>query len=176
MNTKERLMHNIIVLDCDLISTFAKINKISLLENLFPNHQMVITTCVYDELVRVKVYGFSFPSRILQSNIKLINIQEEERITFEDFLYDYRIHIGEAEGIAIAKHRNGIFLTNDSKAIEFCKEKDVKVLSLKEILRKIAAGKLVSKNEMTGLIRDIEDKDNTFIIGIDDILEEYNDE
>ena len=71
-------MRNIIVLDCDLISTFARVDKISLLENLFPSHQMVITTCVH--------------------------------------------------------------------------------------------------NEMTELIREIEDKDNTFIIGINDILEEYNDE
>ena len=57
---------------------------------------------------------------------------------------------------------------------EFCKEKNVEVLSLKEILRKIAVGRLVSKNEMTGLIKGIEDKDNTFIIGINDILGEYN--
>ena len=92
---------------------------------------------------------------------------------FEDFLQDYRIRLGEAEGIAVAKCRNGVFLTNDAKAVEFCKEKSVKVLNLKDILRRVAAEKIIDKDEMAKLVRDIEDKDRTFIAGINDIFEEY---
>jgi len=166
-------MYSIVVLDCDLTSTFAKVNRIDLLEKLFSDDQLVITASVYNELLEVKQYGFDFPDKVMQSSIGLSNIQREERGIFEDFLQDYRIHLGEAEGIAIAKCRNGVFITNDSRAVEFCKEKGVKVLNLKDILRRISVEKIINKEEMVKLIEDIEDKDRTFIIGDNDILGEY---
>lgn len=166
-------MYSIVVLDCDLTSTFAKVNRIDLLEKLFSDAKLAITASVYNELLEAKQYGFDFPDNVMQSSIGLINIQREEKGIFEDFLQDYRIHLGEAEGIAIAKCRNGVFITNDSRAVEFCKEKEVKVLNLKDILRRIAVEKIINKEEMVKQIRDIEDKDKTFIIGANDILEEY---
>ena len=166
-------MYSIVVLDCDLTSTFAKVNRIDLLEKLFSDAKLVITASVYNELLQVKQYGFDFPDNVMQSSIGLINIQREERDIFEDFLQDYRIHLGEAEGIAIAKCRNGVFVTNDSRAVEFCKEKRVKVLNLKDILRRIAEEEIINKGEMIKLISDIEDKDRTFIIEANDILGEY---
>jgi predicted nucleic acid-binding protein len=166
-------MYSIAVLDCDLISTFAKVHRIDLLERLFSDVQLVITASVYNELLKMKQYGFDFPDKVMQSSIELINIQREERGVFEDFLHDYRVHLGEAEGIAIAKCRKGVFITNDSRAVEVCREKGVKVLNLKDVLRKIAVDKIINKGEMIKLIKDIEDKDKTFIIGANDILEEY---
>ena len=55
----------------------------------------------------------------------------------------------------------------------FCKEKGVKVLNRKDILRKISADRVVTRAGMIKLIRDIEDKDRTVIIAVNDILEEY---
>ncbi|MGB7531957.1 MAG: hypothetical protein WA977_03120 [Halobacteriota archaeon] len=55
----------------------------------------------------------------------------------------------------------------------FCKEKGVKVLNLKDILRRIAVERIINKEEMVKLIRDIEDKDRTIIIGTNDILGGY---
>ena len=121
----------------------------------------------------MKEHGFDFLDEIVQSDIGLINIRKEERSVFEDFLQDYRIHLGEAEGIAIAKCRDGVFMTNDSLAVRFCEEKGVKVLNLKDVLKKIAVDGTVNKGEMLKLIRGIETKDRTYIVGIDDILEGY---
>ena len=64
-------------------------------------------------------------------------------------------------------------MTNDSRAVGFCEEKGVKVLNLKDVLRKIAVDGIVDKGEMLKLIRSIENKDRTYIVGIDDILEGY---
>ena len=166
-------MFSIVVLDCDMTSTFAKVNRIDLLEKIFSDAKLVITASVYNELLEVKQYGFDFPDNVTQSSIGLINLQRAERSIFEDFLQDYRIHFGEAEGMAIAKCRNGVFITNDSRAVEFCKEKRVKVLNLKDILRRIAVENIINKREMVELIRAIEDKDRTFIIGANDILGGY---
>ena len=46
------------------------------------------------------------------------------------------------------------------------------MLNLKDILRRIAAEKIIDKAEMVKLVRDIEDKDRTFIAGINEVLEE----
>jgi len=64
-------------------------------------------------------------------------------------------------------------MTNDSRAVRFCEEKGVMVLNLKDVLRKIAADEMVNKDEMLKLIKGIENEDRTFIIGANDILEEY---
>ena len=133
----------------------------------------MITASVYNELLKTKGYGFDFLNRIIQSNVGLINIQKEEQSIFEDFLQEYRIHPGEAEGIAIAKCRDGVFMTNDSRAIMFCEEKRVNVLNLKDVSRKMGVDGILDKGEMLKLIRGIENKDQTYIIGIDDILEGY---
>ena len=41
------------------------------------------------------------------------------------------------------------------------------------MLRKIAADEMMNKDEMLKLIKGIENEDRTFIIGANDILEEY---
>ncbi|PXF62098.1 MAG: hypothetical protein C4B59_00325 [Candidatus Methanogaster sp.] len=66
-----------------------------------------------------------------------------------------------------------MFATNDSRAVRFCEEKGVKVLNLKDVLRKIAIDGLLDMGEMLELIRDIESEDRTYIVGIDDILRGY---
>ena len=66
-----------------------------------------------------------------------------------------------------------MFMTNDSRAVRFGEEKGVMVLNLKDVLRKIAADEMVNKDEMLKLIKGIENEDRTFIIGANDILEEY---
>ena len=78
-------MYSIVVLDCDLISSFAKVNRIDILGKLFAGGQLVITASVYNELLKVKQYGFDFPDRIMESNIKLINLKSVEKNNFEEY-------------------------------------------------------------------------------------------
>ena len=78
-------MFSIVVLDCDVTSTFAKVNRIDLLEKLFSDAKLVITASVYNELLKVKQYGFDFPDRIMESNIKLINLKSVEKNNFEEY-------------------------------------------------------------------------------------------
>lgn len=103
----------LIILDCDIASTFAKIDKMGLLKKAFPNSTICITYSVYVELLSAKRIGFSFPDKIFK-NIKLIPLKEEEIDDSLKFSRDRRIHTGEAEGLAVASKRNAIFLTNDS--------------------------------------------------------------
>lgn len=164
----------LILLDCDIASTFAKIDRIDLLKKTFPKSDICITNLVYAELLRVKNAGFSFPDKIL-SSIRLITLKEEEIEDFRIFSQNKRIHTGEAEGLAIAKGRNALFLTNDSLAVRFCEERGIKVMDLKDILILIVKRGIVDKKEMTNILKEIEIKDNTWVKGKEEIFELFND-
>jgi predicted nucleic acid-binding protein len=73
------------------------------------------------------------------------------------------IHFGEAEGLAIAKNRGAIFLSNDAKVIRFCKKSGISVLDLKDLLVLIAAKKIVSMTDLQKILKDIEAKDRICI-------------
>ncbi|MFO7966391.1 MAG: hypothetical protein R6U44_02200, partial [Archaeoglobaceae archaeon] len=113
-----------------------------------------------------------FPEGVFE-NTKQITLNEEEMENFRKFSQDKRIHTGEAEGVTIAKSRNSIFLTNDSLVVRFCEEKEIKVLNLKDILILMGENEVVSKQEMSVILKDIENKDNTTIKGKEEIMEIY---
>jgi len=162
-----------VILDCDIASTFAKINRMALLKKIFPDSDICITNSVYTEIIRAMRLGFSFPDKIF-GTVKHIALMEAEIECFQRFSQDRRIHAGEAEGLAIAKVRDSLFLTNDSQVVRFCEEYMIKVLDLKDVLILMGDKGIVTKKEMLDILRDIEVKDNTIIKGKEDILEIFD--
>ena len=161
-----------LILDCDIASTLAKVDKIDLLSKVFSHSKIYITISVYTELIRAKRAGFSFPDKIF-TNIPLITMNSDDLIFFQKFSQYNYIHFGEAEGVSICKNRGAIFLTNDSQVVKFCMKNNIKVLNLKDFLVLVAIKKIITFSEMNELIRQIEEKDNTFIKNKADILDEY---
>lgn len=162
-----------IILDCDIVSTLAKIDRIDLLFDLFKNSRLVIPNAVYVELLEAEKMGFSFPRKVFNSKIELATMSQRELGDFEKTAKNPKIHSGEAEGISIARNRQGVFLTNDRVAVKFCEQEDIAVLDLKDILRLVARKRIVNEPEMMQIIKDIEVKDNTVIVETDEIFEEY---
>ena len=128
---------------------------------------------MYVELLEAERIGFSFTEKIFNSQIEITTMMGSELTDFKNIVQNKKIHHGEAEGIVIARNRNGIFLTNDRVAVKFCEQNDVAVLDLKDILKVTARKKIVNENEMIKIMKDIEVKDNTVIVERDEILKEY---
>ena len=128
---------------------------------------------MYVELLEAERIGFSFTEKIFNSQIEITTMMGSELNDFKNIVQNKKIHHGEAEGIVIARNRNGIFLTNDRVAVKFCEQNDVAVLDLKDILKVTARKKIVNENEMIKIMKDIEVKDNTVIVERDEILKEY---
>jgi predicted nucleic acid-binding protein len=160
-------------MDCDIASTFAKIDRIALLKKAFPKSDICITNSVYTELLRAKRIGFSFPDKILD-DVMQIALRAEEIEYFRMFSQDDRIHAGEAEGLAIAKVRSAVFLTNDSQVVRFCEENGIKVMDLKDVLMVIGEKGIVDKREMAAILTKIELKDNTTIKGKEEVIELFD--
>ena len=163
----------LVILDCDIASTFAKIDRIALLKRAIPKSDIRITNSVYTELLRAKRVGFLFPDKIFDSIMQIV-LKEEEIELFRSFSQDKRIHAGEAEGLAIAKIRDAVFLTNDSLVVRFCEEKGLKVLDLKDVLILMGERGVITKKELLDILREIETKDNTKIKGKEEILELFD--
>lgn len=162
-----------IVLDCDIISTLAKIDKISLLEEIFRGKRIVIPNAVYVELLKARKMGFLFPEKVFNSKIEIMAMDERELNDFKNLVKNQKIHHGEAEGITIAGNRNWIFLTNDRLAVKICEQMNIAVLDLKDLLKMAARKKIIHESEMIEIIKDIEIKDNTVIVESAEILQEY---
>lgn len=151
-----------VILDCDIASCIAKVDKVGLLKRAFLDSDIYITNSVYIELLRAKQAGFSFPDRVFES-IPVISLNQDEIEMLQELSLKRQIHFGESEGVSIAKNRGAIFLTNDSKVVRYCKEIGIDVLDLKDILLLLAIRQMVTHAEMKDMIQDIEEKDNTVI-------------
>jgi predicted nucleic acid-binding protein len=159
-----------IILDCDIASCLAKINRMDLLGAAFPDFEVYITESVSIELLRASRAGFSFPDRVFKS-IPVVSLNQDERTMLQDMPQNRSIHFGEAEGLILSKNRNAIFLTNDSRAVRYCRDNDTKVLDLRDILLILFKRGALTREEMKDLIRDIEDMDNIFIKDKSSILD-----
>lgn len=162
-----------IVLDCDIVSTIAKIDKISLLGEIFRDKRIAIPNAVYVELLEAEKMGFTFPEKIFNSKIEITAMNGRELNDFKNIAKNQKIHHGEAEGITIARNRKWVFLTNDKVAVKVCEQMNIAVLDLKDLLKMAARKKIIDEAEMFEIIKDIEIKDNTVIVEIEEILQEY---
>lgn len=160
------------VLDCDIASTLAKIDRMELLEQLFPDSSLFITGAVRSELLRSERAGFSYPEKVFDAT-SLTGLTDDALESFEEFSSNEGIHYGEAEGIALCKARDWIFLTNDSLALDFCQRNGVKALNLKDLLVHAAKEEALDREEMEQVIAEIEEKDNTTIKYGNEILDLY---
>jgi len=152
-----------ILCDTDVLSCFAKIKGLKLLKQLFPNAVFLISTAVYEELIRCKDAGFSFPDRIFEfTDVTQLN---------EGELEDYKLilararHLGHGEihSIIIARFRKYPFLTNDKIAKKFAKENGVEAWDIPDILKALLAKGVKSKEEIKWIISEMERTDRMVI-------------
>lgn len=151
-----------VLVDCDVASTLAKIERIDLLRKTFLGADIYITNSVHIELTKSKDEGLSFPDKVFES-IPVIIMEKSDFLVFQELSHERSIYFGEAEGLSIAKNRSAIFLSNDTKVIRFCRVSGISVLGLKDLLALIAAKKVVSLTEMQEILNDISAKDRVFI-------------
>ncbi|MFQ6056499.1 MAG: hypothetical protein ACE5J3_11020 [Methanosarcinales archaeon] len=159
----------IVVSDCDILSMFGKVGAVQHLKELF--EEIYIPPAVYEELRRAKEIGFDFVDELIE-NIKILNLNDEE---FSEFIllveHEKYLHSGELQGIVLCKHRNGVLLTNDRRAKNFCKRNNIVYFDVKGILRAFYKKKVLEREEIRNLVREIEEKDNTRIKDFEEVFE-----
>jgi len=159
----------ITVADSDILSMFGKVGAVQHLKRLF--EEIYIPPAVYEELRRAKEIGFDFVDELIE-NVSILNLSEDEYSEFVRLMEeeDY-LHSGELQGIVLCKHRNGVLLTNDRRAKNFCKRDDIVYFDVKGVLRAFYKKKVLEREEIRDLVEAIEERDNTRIKDFEAVFE-----
>ena len=159
----------IVVADSDILSMFGKAGAVSHLKRLFG--AIYIPPAVYEELRKAKEIGFDFVDDLID-NIMILNLSGSEYSEFVRRVEDERyLHSGELQGIVLCRNRNGVLLTNDRRAKNFCKREDIAYFDIKGIMRAFYVETVLNEEEIRSLVMVIEEKDNTRIKGFEEIFE-----
>lgn len=154
------------VFDADILSTFAKVNKINFLRKAFGKGKLLIPPAVVEDLKRSKTISVNL---ILDSKLfTQISLSKEELSLKENISKQKTLGEGETECIALCKARNSALVTNDSKAVNFAENIGIDVIDLESILHQLK--KILNTKELRQLINDIETKDKVIIVNKEEIL------
>ncbi len=127
----------IIISDTNILSSMAAGDSFPALLRLFARAKIAIPFGVQQELQEGLDRGRTYLEPIIQS-IKAGRIEavplsaEEELLTFN---YPSKLGDGERQAIALAQTRKATLLSNDDRAIRYCRQKGINHLDLVDILR-----------------------------------------
>lgn len=162
---------NVLLLDSDIASTFAKIDRLELLKRLFSDCRLSITPEVYEEILAPMEYGYTFPLKI----IEFFDVTTPGKKDVEEYqkllLSKTNLGKGEIESIVICRNRDYLFSSMDSKALKFAKSHGVKTISLHAILKSLLKSNIVTEEEIREIITEIEEKERTIISNQEYIFE-----
>jgi len=163
-----------ILLDTNILSTFAKIDDVEFLFELTKRDVLFISTSVMHELEDALAVGLDFVTSVMQ----LIDIG---RISILSMDYDESkwsmalppsFGKGERDTLAVCNSRNGIIFTNERKVANYCKRQSIAFMDLPMILRHSWKNNTRTKDEVKRMIQTIEENDRILFRDPVRILEE----
>ena len=163
-----------ILIDTNILSTYAKIGNLDFLFRYTGRMVLYFSTNVFNEIEEANYLGYQFVESVMrmikEERLSVLSMNEEEFKWCMSLPPSFGK--GERDSIAICKSRNGCFLTNERKIINFCDEVSIPVLDLPTILRHSWKKGLLTKDEVRAMIRIIEEKDNITFKNVSNILDD----
>jgi predicted nucleic acid-binding protein len=148
-----------ILLDTNIFSIFAELGKTDLLLAVLNQHLLFVSPTVYTELsvglsrghTHLR-YALDLVGENKSINVAILTSEEANSLkTLPAWLGS-----GEAESIVVCQSRGWIFASYDRKAVNYCKNRAIFTLTLNDILAAIWQGNIVSKDDVTEMIRQLE--------------------
>lgn len=147
------------LLDADILSMFAKVAKIELLEEILGRDNVAITPGVLGEVTLPLRFGYSFPEAIIQ-HVTVVSLLPEDIEELLGLQSKYpSLGRGELESIAVCKTKGYTFASNDRIAKASAEKEGVKTLSLQALLRAMWEKRGRSKEEVKQILEAIKISD-----------------
>lgn len=154
-----------IIIDTDILSTFSKINKLSLLKWLFPESKFYISSKNKFELLEAKKLGYKFITRALKFRPIRLTLNKNEEIEFQKLkLTKPSLSSADIESLVLAKFRNFLLLSNDINVRKESTKQNIAYFNLPMVLREFWKQKILTKEDVNKLIAQIEKEDNIVIV------------
>ncbi len=162
-----------LIVDTNILSTFAKLDRIGLLKQLFPKSQLYVPPSVNKEIIQVEKMGYDFIKNARKGGeLKVIGLTREESKKVRAIRKTSRVlGVAEIECLVLAESRGMVVLSNDSKVKSEASKRGVEYLDLPMILRFCWKSGVWGKEEVVSLIDEIESKDRIRIVNKKMILE-----
>ena len=163
-----------IILDNNVLSTFARIGKLKLLLKVFEKEQMGMAPAVYQEFKDGLAIGHLFLADILSLvNRKQIKL---EPLTGKEILAKSNLPAsfdeGECESLTLCKYRGFKIVTNERHIRNYCKREKINSMDLPGLLRFLWRNQILTKAKVSFLIEEIEAKDNIVFKSTEEIFKE----
>lgn len=161
-----------VVCDTDILSSLAKADELKVLKRVFPEAEFLISDRVFDELLKSKREGFSFPQRIFDF-CAVIDFEKEE---FQEYQKRRKgknyLSLSNADiaNLVIAKERNHPLISNDSVLLKKAESRSVLALDMFDLFRILFIREELSFSQINSILNKIEDKDNTNFKDRDEIF------
>jgi len=144
----------IVISDTNILSSLAAGDSLHLLFLLFPPSQISIPPAVLDELQAGLVHGHTHVESVLQeianNKIKVLPLSRQEKRFIKSL--PAKLNAGECEAIALSQNRKARLLSNDKRAVRYCRKQGVLVVDLSDMLRLLWIRDIISKREVEMLI------------------------
>ena len=161
-----------VFVDTDILSIFAKIQRLPLLFAVFNQEHLHVAGAVVDEIKIGVLKEFHFAQDLMvllaQDRIQSHN----PTLVDEAFMMSLpqTLDAGERESMAICKRFNAIFASNERRVKHHCQTNGIRCINLAEILRTLWELEILTQTDVREVIAEIEVKDSLKFRTIDPIF------
>ncbi|MCS6918898.1 MAG: hypothetical protein NZM28_03930 [Fimbriimonadales bacterium] len=154
-------MRRVIIADTDVLSAFAKIERLDLLLQLFQVETIYISNSAWQEVEYSLRLGRVYAQRLAQfaqvGKLQIVNPEEEETL----FAATLPLTLSEAdrETLSIASKRGWNVLSNESRMAHHGSAIGVYVFSIPDLLRAFWLSKILTKRQVEDLLQLLEELD-----------------
>jgi predicted nucleic acid-binding protein len=136
-----------VLIDNNILSTFARVSAMDLLFTLFPRQQLGVIPAVRNEVLEAIEQGCAWLQDIVRlieaGRLQLVALTPEELAAIP--ILPDSFGDGERECVAVCQARGWTFLTNDKRARDYCQQTGVEAYDLAGLLRALWESGLKSK-------------------------------
>ena len=150
-----------VFIDTDILSIFAKIQRLPLLFAVFDRDVLNIAA-VENEIAIGVSKGFLFANTLVELQAKGW-LQTHHPVTIdEEFMLSlpHTLGAGERESMAICKRLDALFVSNERRVMHHCQTSEIRCTNLDEILRALWELKILAESDVRKVITEIETKDS----------------
>ena len=151
-----------VFVDTDVLSIFAKIQRLPLLFTVFNQETLHIANAIANEIEIGALKGFDF-SQDITALLTQERIHTHHPIpTDEAFMMSLpqTLASGERESMAICKRLDAIFVSNERRVKHHCQANGIRCINLAEILRGLWELEILTQADVRKIIVEIAVKDS----------------
>lgn len=163
-----------VFIDTDVLSIFAKVQRLPLLFTVFNADLLNISSAVERELHTGADKGFNFVEHVmaLHAQGRIVTYQPTDADQQFMITLPWTLGLGERESMAICKRFGAVFVSNERRVKHHCLRIQIDCVNLAETLRALWEFGILTQSDVRIIIDDIKAKDNLRFRTTDPIFNE----